>query len=112
MGSDGGHNGSEERRLPIMVEVNLGLRGCFFFQAEDGIRDIGVTGVQTCALPISRCGRSAAVREPTGSKGRRLADGPDRAAPQQEISRDPCSKPGAKMSRYDGRVACIDLPAL
>src|SRR5947209_20635865 len=30
----------------------------FFFQAEDGIRDIGVTGVQTCALPI------LAVEEP------------------------------------------------
>src|SRR3712207_8833570 len=29
----------------------------FFFQAEDGIRDIGVTGVQTCALPI--CDREA-----------------------------------------------------
>src|SRR3712207_3210722 len=27
-----------------------------FFQAEDGIRDIGVTGVQTCALPISATG--------------------------------------------------------
>src|SRR3712207_7329402 len=27
----------------------------FFFQAEDGIRDIGVTGVQTCALPIWPC---------------------------------------------------------
>src|SRR5260370_3844906 len=26
----------------------------FFFQAEDGIRDSSVTGVQTCALPISR----------------------------------------------------------
>src|SRR5258706_11933890 len=26
----------------------------FFFQAEDGIRDWSVTGVQTCALPISR----------------------------------------------------------
>src|SRR5215813_4428857 len=26
----------------------------FFFQAEDGIRDADVTGVQTCALPISR----------------------------------------------------------
>src|SRR5437870_13880623 len=25
---------------------------CFFFQAEDGIRDGHVTGVQTCALPI------------------------------------------------------------
>src|SRR3712207_8957549 len=29
----------------------------FFFQAEDGIRDIGVTGVQTCALPISSRGQ-------------------------------------------------------
>src|SRR3989475_6793082 len=31
------------------------LGGCcifFFFQAEDGIRDLTVTGVQTCALPI------------------------------------------------------------
>ena len=27
---------------------------CFFFQAEDGIRDYKVTGVQTCALPISK----------------------------------------------------------
>src|SRR2546429_6589353 len=27
----------------------------FFFQAEDGIRDVAVTGVQTCALPISSC---------------------------------------------------------
>src|SRR5207237_2712886 len=28
------------------------LTSCFFFQAEDGIRDSSVTGVQTCALPI------------------------------------------------------------
>src|SRR5205809_7499545 len=27
--------------------------GAFVFQAEDGIRDVAVTGVQTCALPIS-----------------------------------------------------------
>src|SRR3712207_5544401 len=33
----------------------------FFFQAEDGIRDIGVTGVQTCALPI--CCRVTAIQE-------------------------------------------------
>src|SRR5207245_4749176 len=32
-----------------MDQVNLS----FFFQAEDGIRDATVTGVQTCALPIS-----------------------------------------------------------
>src|SRR2546429_5439996 len=29
----------------------------FFFQAEDGIRDVAVTGVQTCALPISTRGK-------------------------------------------------------
>src|SRR2546429_4403542 len=36
----------------------------FFFQAEDGIRDVAVTGVQTCALPISEglsVGRTPAV---------------------------------------------------
>src|SRR2546429_6054659 len=30
----------------------------FFFQAEDGIRDVAVTGVQTCALPIFRLSTS------------------------------------------------------
>src|SRR5438046_9432196 len=34
----------------------------FFFQAEDGIRDWSVTGVQTCALPICRSGRRARGR--------------------------------------------------
>src|SRR5207247_7196066 len=35
----------------IIITVPL-IRCCFFFQAEDGIRDPLVTGVQTCALPI------------------------------------------------------------
>src|SRR5256885_16916231 len=35
---------------------------CFFFQAEDGIRDYKVTGVQTCALPICRASRGGRVR--------------------------------------------------
>src|SRR5260370_29561298 len=34
---------------------------CFFFQAEDGIRDSSVTGVQTCALPISNAARRAGL---------------------------------------------------
>src|SRR3712207_6902543 len=34
----------------------------FFFQAEDGIRDIGVTGVQTCALPIYRAPKGTEKR--------------------------------------------------
>src|SRR3989475_120840 len=36
----------------------------FFFQAEDGIRDLTVTGVQTCALPIWRYGRPIALPVP------------------------------------------------
>src|SRR5690349_25068596 len=39
-----------EQRRPWSAEAELAL---FFFQAEDGIRDLYVTGVQTCALPIS-----------------------------------------------------------
>src|SRR5256886_3174290 len=38
-----------------MVCMVLGDECVFFFQAEDGIRDLTVTGVQTCALPISSC---------------------------------------------------------
>ena len=36
-----------------MVVVVVVVVVVFFFQAEDGIRDYKVTGVQTCALPIS-----------------------------------------------------------
>src|SRR5262249_60019396 len=46
----------------------------FFFQAEDGIRDWSVTGVQTCALPISRdsghgYGFASFEVDPTGVPG-------------------------------------------
>src|SRR5436305_1359071 len=34
----------------------------FFFQAEDGIRDADVTGVQTCALPILLCSSREVAR--------------------------------------------------
>src|SRR5690349_17797410 len=42
----------------------------FFFQAEDGIRDLYVTGVQTCALPISP---GAVPIQDTASRRPRLA---------------------------------------
>src|SRR5438128_11954089 len=38
------------------------MYGVFFFQAEDGIRDATVTGVQTCALPISVAGHEEGNR--------------------------------------------------
>src|SRR5256885_9319342 len=44
------YSGQGGMRMSRAVAVCL----FFFFQAEDGIRDYKVTGVQTCALPISR----------------------------------------------------------
>src|SRR5256886_6775538 len=44
---------SASRVYPQMSSDICSTRIFFFFQAEDGIRDLTVTGVQTCALPIS-----------------------------------------------------------
>src|SRR5207248_4020590 len=48
-----GMHQSLEQPDRLRVQQHLGLVLSFFFQAEDGIRDRTVTGVQTCALPIS-----------------------------------------------------------
>src|SRR5215217_7484878 len=55
----------------------------FFFQAEDGIRDIGVTGVQTCALPISR--RWAALRGAVDAEVRGVARAAEGLLVRREI---------------------------
>src|SRR2546429_5046161 len=46
-----------DNRIKLLQEIlSFRMQGVefdnFFFQAEDGIRDVAVTGVQTCALPI------------------------------------------------------------
>src|SRR2546422_2524405 len=60
----------------------------FFFQAEDGIRDVAVTGVQTCALPISfeRNPRSRAGADPADRR-RGAARARDHAAGRSEERR-------------------------
>src|SRR5215217_8531509 len=52
-----------------MLWVQSHLIIFFFFQAEDGIRDIGVTGVQTCALPIYRSALASAGVVDPGTAG-------------------------------------------
>src|SRR3989475_8964344 len=60
----------------------------FFFQAEDGIRDLTVTGVQTCALPISpRTAGTSSRRAPRGS-GTRIPTTRQRSPP-------PCRTPSS-----------------
>src|SRR5258708_28226031 len=61
--------------------ASLRVTRCFFFQAEDGIRDDLVTGVQTCALPIYPHAlapdrgwdgrRSRSIQLAAGERGRR-----------------------------------------
>src|SRR5699024_12084176 len=51
--------------LWLIVKVTAPLSiPFFFFQAEDGIRDRNVTGVQTCALPIYSSGRRRSAVSP------------------------------------------------
>src|SRR5690606_16509210 len=58
----------------------------FFFQAEDGIRDFHVTGVQTCALPIS-ARSSRAVVAGAARSGRAAAGGPPPERGRGDMSR-------------------------
>src|SRR6476620_4522580 len=58
----------ERDRLARRRWRSVARAGVFFFlQAEDGIRDIGVTGVQTCALPISAANDPSTPVMPAGS---------------------------------------------
>src|SRR5207245_5105152 len=59
----------------------------FFFQAEDGIRDATVTGVQTCALPISVYSFASQYTD-TGLVGVYLGTREENLAPCLEIARD------------------------
>src|SRR3712207_1696788 len=95
------------------------MRVCFvffFFQAEDGIRDIGVTGVQTCALPISgsaaaarafgsstslKCGASAGAAQARGAGGGGVRLG--RA--EGGFERDDCAALGGVLKLEDVRAA-------
>src|SRR2546430_8773938 len=65
----------------------------FFFQAEDGIRDLTVTGVQTCALPISLPAARPQADRPHGRRHRH-----DRR-PERSTERAPPPLQGADPSK-------------
>ena len=54
-----------------LIQLRLFFLFFFFFQAEDGIRDYKVTGVQTCALPI--CGFGELIDIGPGTRAGRFA---------------------------------------
>src|SRR2546422_7397763 len=69
--------------------VVYGCLGFFFFQAEDGIRDVAVTGVQTCALPIYRArgADEAGERGDDDQPHQDSVDGVERPQPQRSEER-------------------------
>src|SRR5437588_1451977 len=102
-----------------MTTVFARIVVCFFFQAEDGIRDHCVTGVQTCALPIwpRRCYAAAVLRVAppavTDDPQIRAAIGELRQARDPELVRlldgeDPVARYGLGTERElkIGRASC------
>src|SRR3712207_8817512 len=80
------------------------FRKHIFFQAEDGIRDIGVTGVQTCALPISRTTVLRPCRTAPGPRTWRSR----RPVPVQDPRRDRGQRSSsARPDRGRGRRATV-----
>src|SRR5690606_41038460 len=67
----------------------------FFFQAEDGIRDFHVTGVQTCALPISRRRTAGDGRNQCTRSGAR-ADSPPAAGSPSDRGRSTPHRPACR----------------
>src|SRR5438046_5995479 len=76
---------------------------CFFVQAEDGIRDWSVTGVQTCALPISYAG--AADGNPPLERPRRRAA----RVRHRDRLRHPRRTLGAGRARTEARSARAEI---
>src|SRR5207249_12209777 len=85
----------------------------FFFQAEDGIRDRNVTGVQTCALPIfwlptwssvrsSGTSRWLTCSEPTGCRTRSVSAG----SSWRRETRRPALLGGTAFQLEIGRASC------
>src|SRR2546421_3641228 len=93
------------RSSPALVSWSRVERSTFFFffQAEDGIRDLIVTGVQTCALPICAW-RSGGCRRPRGSAQRTRAPSATRSSATERRPNSPHYQHG-DVARDFGPVA-------
>src|SRR5687768_18542509 len=94
----------KRRRISIPAWRNW-MSMCFFFQAVDGIRDVAVTGVQTCALPISggddRRQRGRGRRRRAGDR----SAGRGRRSEERRVGNECRSRFG--MDQYEHKVLLI-----
>src|SRR5205823_11916482 len=78
----------------------------FFFQAEDGIRDKLVTGVQTCALPISpRQSRPPARRRDQSSSAMLIPAN----LPPRRVAKPPLSESGISMAKIKVKTPVVEI---
>src|SRR5690606_41054484 len=77
----------------------------FLFQAEDGIRDFHVTGVQTCALPISSSPRTASTVR-TAPSATAIAATTRRGSSIMGIPSAAAAPPSTSRPRQIGRASC------
>src|SRR5256885_12480532 len=99
-----------ELKLVCLI-VLFALGSVFFFQAEDGIRDYKVTGVQTCALPICPCtsttwGGSADRSRPRSRAPPGTRDCHRGLAPDCVDRSDRSGGHGVRAPREIGRASC------
>src|SRR5690349_22462698 len=88
----------------LVRSISARIAVCFFFfQAEDGIRDLYVTGVQTCALPIS----SPTAHAPSRRQNREHVSAP-RTDPDPIASPRPAAKLAPKRAMWFNRGVSQD----
>src|SRR2546430_102967 len=88
------------------MSVDISTEVFFFFQAEDGIRDLTVTGVQTCALPISAALLPLAGERPRAEprdRARRLVESGAHARRRAPLSHAPRGRERSRRCREAGR---------
>src|SRR2546429_4622924 len=96
--------------ITFLMSSNFSSQQClshtffFFFQAEDGIRDVAVTGVQTCALPISHPFGQGHLREP--------GIFPHLSNRQRQVNLLQCSLKSLAIRRALPRASLNDLPEI
>src|SRR5689334_25271902 len=106
--------------MHVVLAERLVLRVFFFFQAEDGIRDGTVTGVQTCALPISPCraGRHSAAAMTVAANAILTTTSPvitraglEKALPAVSVCTCPAAVRSVKLSHDGANAAAAPRPA-
>src|SRR2546430_7141866 len=100
---------SYARRNPLMlVYEHIAELFFFFFQAEDGIRDLTVTGVQTCALPIFQQYEQFMQQGDSAAAGKNYQAAMSAYQNAANIKGDGPGDPNGKLSsvRKIGRASC------